>query len=116
MLPVHVQGGGTLPKGRLDKAFKSGVLFITYSLLVVGAKHWASKASKNAGEELTTAIDKTSRLHQIIEWLGSGEGDPIIVLDECHKAKNLLSARGVSCANLMAYAAACVGSHAVRCF
>jgi hypothetical protein len=32
------------------------------------------------------AAGPASRLHQIVEWLG--DGDYVIVLDECHKAKN----------------------------
>ncbi len=39
-----------------------------------------------------------SRLHQIVTWLSGGEGADrgraLIVLDECHKAKNLLDAAG----------------------
>jgi hypothetical protein len=37
-----------------------------------------------------------SRLHQIVTWLGGpkGDGECLIVLDECHKAKNLLDAAG----------------------
>ncbi|GIL64960.1 hypothetical protein Vafri_18816 [Volvox africanus] len=39
-----------------------------------------------------------SRLHQIVSWLGGpkGDGECLIVLDECHKAKNLLDAAGNS--------------------
>ncbi|GIM01409.1 hypothetical protein Vretimale_6229 [Volvox reticuliferus] len=39
-----------------------------------------------------------SRLHQIVNWLGGpkGDGECLIVLDECHKAKNLLDAAGNS--------------------
>jgi hypothetical protein len=35
---------------------------------------------------LIGAEGPASRLHQIVEWLG--DGDYVIVLDECHKAKN----------------------------
>ena len=67
---------------------------MTYSLLVVGAKGWGARAAKKAdGTELEGSLDKTSRLAQIIEWLEEGDGDPIIVLDECHKAKNLLASK-----------------------
>lgn len=91
------QSSGPLPKGKLSKHFKQGVLFITYSLLVSGARSWAGKAVQNAdGVEVEAPVDKSSRLAQILDWLGEeGNGEPLIVLDECHKAKNLLTSKGV---------------------
>ena len=80
----------SVPKGKLSKHIQQGVLFITYSLLVSGAKQWASK-NNDEDSQLEATVSKDSRLGQIIEWLGDGAGDPIIVLDECHKAKNLLA-------------------------
>lgn len=93
-----MQGTGPLPKGKISKHFKNGVLFITYSLLISGARNWCAKANKaadNVATEVEGALDKSSRLSQIIEWLDEGDGDPIIVLDECHKAKNLLASKGM---------------------
>lgn len=34
-------------------------------------------------------IRKGSRLEQIIDWLGGDPSGSLIVLDECHKAKNM---------------------------
>lgn len=39
-------------------------------------------------------VQPGSRLHQIVEWLGGQGGDCMIVLDECHKAKNLMNSSG----------------------
>lgn len=41
-------------------------------------------------------IQPGSRLHQIVEWLGGQGGECMIVLDECHKAKNLMNSKGAS--------------------
>jgi hypothetical protein len=74
---VRVQDKAALPKGKLEKAFgKRGVLFITYSLIAHNFK-----------------LSPThSRVGQIVEWLqGDNDGNCFIVLDECHKAKNLVS-------------------------
>lgn len=52
------------------------MIFITYSLIAHNFK------------KTTTG----SRLGQIVEWLeGHDDGNCFIILDECHKAKNLVS-------------------------
>ena len=28
-----------------------------------------------------------SRLGEVVEWLGGGDGDPLIILDECHRVR-----------------------------
>ena len=63
---------GTVPPGNLDSAgWKDGVLFFTYSLLV-------SNSAKHG-----------TRLQQVINWLKrDSSGTPLIIWDECHKAKN----------------------------
>lgn len=33
---------------------------------------------------------------QIVDWLGADGGECLIVLDECHKAKNLVDDSGTS--------------------
>ncbi|GFR48740.1 hypothetical protein Agub_g10698, partial [Astrephomene gubernaculifera] len=56
----------------------------------------AQLAAKRA--EVRRLFGPGSRLHQLVSWLGGAEGkdDCLIVLDECHKAKNLLDAAGNS--------------------
>ena len=49
---------------------KSGVLFVTYSMLIAKS-------------------GKASRLSQIMKWLGGPSFDGPILFDESHKAKNL---------------------------
>lgn len=89
-----LQGNASIPKGRIDKHFESGVVFITYSLLVSNAK---SMAEENTDGTADTALDPRiptgSRLAQIVEWL-KGDAAPLIIMDECHKAKNLVVAGG----------------------
>jgi hypothetical protein len=70
-------GAGTLPTGNFDAVgIKDGVLFMTYALLI-------SKSQKG------------TRLEQVVKWLErDGAGAPLIVFDECHKAKNLIGADG----------------------
>ncbi|KAK9808500.1 hypothetical protein WJX73_001795 [Symbiochloris irregularis] len=91
-IPLFPQGNSSVPKGKISKHLKQGVLFITYSLLVSGARSWAKQAAKDpeADESAQGTIDRNTRLGQIIEWLSEGQGDPVIVFDEAHKAKNLL--------------------------
>lgn len=68
---VMPQGSTPLPPGKLKLG--DGVLFMTFSLLV--------SAAKSA---------KMSRLDAVIHWLGECPEGGLIMLDECHKAKNLL--------------------------
>ena len=94
------QGTNPLPKGRLDKHHTSGVLFVTYSLLVSmhGAKELPALRAGDLNQNTDARIPRDSRLEQIVHWLsGDVGGAPLIVLDECHKAKNLVAANGARC-------------------
>lgn len=53
-----------------------GVLFATYTLLAHGLRQ-----------------GNPTRLNQITKWLegADGNGDCLIIFDECHKAKNLVT-------------------------
>lgn len=84
-----------MPKGRIDSHFREGVLFITYSLLVSNSKAMKHENPQTAMEanHMDASICKGSRLEQIVDWL-KGEQAPLVVLDECHKAKNLIAAGG----------------------
>eukprot|EP00961_Rhodomonas_salina_P010499 140938-Rhodomonas_salina.2 len=57
----------------LSKDFKEGVLFVTYSTLIGAARG-----------------SKASRLDQIVNWCKGDAFEGVLVLDECHKAKNFL--------------------------
>lgn len=99
-----MQGTQNVPKGRIDKHFTKGVLFITYSLLVMNAKAMKDEALdplNDRGErQLDARLVPGSRLEQIVDWLkgehfsNPDESAPLIVLDECHKAKNLIATSG----------------------
>lgn len=51
------------------QGIKKGILFCTYSLLI----------TDRAG----------SRLQQIVEWCGAEQFAGVLILDECHRAKNM---------------------------
>ncbi|CAL8463694.1 g3228 [Coccomyxa elongata] len=95
---VFPQGNTPLPKGNLERHYSEGVLFVTYSLLVSNTKSMAEPrlpgADKAADVQNDFRIPKGSRLEQIINWLKGGDGDALIVFDECHKAKNLIAVKG----------------------
>ncbi|XP_030560834.1 protein strawberry notch [Drosophila novamexicana] len=57
-----------------NEYFKRGVIFCTYTALI--------------GESANANPKYNTRLRQLINWLGT-DFDGVIVLDECHKAKNL---------------------------
>eukprot|EP00873_Tetraselmis_striata_P036348 jgi/Tetstr1/456612/TSEL_043315.t1 len=94
-----------LPQGELaKKGVTAGVVFMTYSLLVSGAKPEREKGERK-GRGLDYSVMKSqimtnpkSRCKQIVKWLQGGasaeEASPLIVLDECHKAKNLINPTG----------------------
>ncbi len=70
------------------------MLFITYSLLVSNAKSMAEEATDGTADNaLDPRIPAGSRLAQVVEWL-KGDEAPLIILDECHKAKNLVASGG----------------------
>lgn len=84
----------SLPKGNLDSYIRQGVVFVTYSLLVQGSKE--ALLETPGGEQpdaANTRLTRGSRLEQIVNWL-KGDEKPLIVLDECHKAKNLMVSKG----------------------
>eukprot|EP00873_Tetraselmis_striata_P001668 jgi/Tetstr1/421932/TSEL_012831.t1 len=102
-----------LPQGKLEsKGVTDGVVFMTYSLLISGASVKIDKEEKKEREGKTKKEETLnysyvksqimsntkSRCKQIVKWLQGAESEneasPLIVLDECHKAKNLLSANG----------------------
>ncbi|KAG2496515.1 hypothetical protein HYH03_005339 [Edaphochlamys debaryana] len=58
----------------------------------------AEAAVEAKRDEVRRLFGSGSRLHQLVQWLGGadGRGDCLIILDECHKAKNLLDAAGNS--------------------
>ncbi|CAF3997552.1 unnamed protein product [Rotaria magnacalcarata] len=56
---------------------KRGVIFATYPSLI------------SESQNTTTKIKYSSRMKQLIQWLGGEDFDGVIVFDECHKAKNL---------------------------
>lgn len=59
---------------KINGKIKKGVIFATYSSLI--------------GESQATG-KYSSRMNQLLHWCGS-DFDGVIVLDECHKAKNLV--------------------------
>ena len=82
-----------MPRGDLSEHLDSGVVFSTYSLLTQGtAKVKKDKYSNN--DEILKMITKNSRLEQFVTWLKEDERGPLIVFDECHKAKNLYNSGG----------------------
>ncbi|GFR44081.1 hypothetical protein Agub_g5241, partial [Astrephomene gubernaculifera] len=91
--------------------WEKGIVFSTYDLLIsgeagrgkAGGKRRASSAAaaaaaaagaegvkEEAKEEEEDEFGEGSRLAQLVEWFGGAEYDGLIVLDECHKAKNCL--------------------------
>ena len=116
---VSVQGSAGLPKGRIDKHYKEGVMFITYSLLIASLKKALLQTvddqnidtSNGAGSDLpdprAQGVLPGTRLFHVVEWLAGRDrqGNCLIILDECHKAKNLIAKEGdriqpLSCCNL----------------
>lgn len=102
-----VQGSSSLPKDPIDKHHKTGVMFLTYSLLIASLKKGDLQSideqnrNTNAGsDDLPTlellGVNKGSRLAQIVTWLRGrdGKGECLVILDECHKAKNLIAKEG----------------------
>lgn len=74
-----VQGNSSLPQGNLDTNFGEGVLFVTYSLLISGSVKGGSATVKVEGAAPDVMLRKGTRLHQIVQWLRNGDGDPLIV-------------------------------------
>ena len=75
----RVQGNTNLPQGKLDVHFGEGVLFVTYSLLISGSAKGGSSKVKVEGAAPDVELRKGTRIHQIVQWLQNGDGDPLIV-------------------------------------
>ena len=101
------QGSSGLPKGRIDKHHKHGVMFITYSLLIASLKKTLKTVDEQNVDPSDTAqgslpdpkdlgVVPGTRLFHVVEWLAGrdGKGNCLIILDECHKAKNLIAKEG----------------------
>lgn len=84
-------------------------MFITYSLLIASLKKGNLHSvddqnvdTRTASDELPSpdalGVNKESRLAQIVNWLRGRDqrGECLIILDECHKAKNLIAKEGQS--------------------
>lgn len=71
---------------------------VTFGRVVSTAASVRAGALQAKREDVRRLFGAGSRLHQIVTWLSGGEGADrgraLIVLDECHKAKNLLDAAG----------------------
>ncbi|KAI7841339.1 hypothetical protein COHA_004957 [Chlorella ohadii] len=103
-LPLFPKGAQQPPAK--DNITHQGVWFMTYSALIQGLKEEpALKGGGRGRGRGRSAADKTdsmrivpqrgSRLKQLITWLRNDpSGAPLIVLDECHKAKNVMGSTG----------------------
>lgn len=49
-----------------------------------------ASAHRNQEQLLEDNFPAGSRLTQVTDWLGADDGECLIILDECHKAKNLV--------------------------
>ncbi|MDA9080019.1 strawberry notch family protein [Candidatus Dependentiae bacterium] len=79
--------------GDLNKMTRSGVVFCTYSLLIQGGGRVADLGKD--GVDLNALLMKPgSRLEQLVSWLGEDKHGPLVVFDECHRAKNLVNENG----------------------
>ena len=103
------QGSHGLPKGRLDKHYREGVMFITYSLLIASLKKATlqtvddqnvdtSNGTADLPDPRQQGVLPGTRLFHVVEWLAGADrkGECLIILDECHKAKNLIAREGRS--------------------
>lgn len=66
--------------GKENGAIKKGVIFATYTSLIGECRGAKSRKYR-------------SRISQLIQWFGP-EYDGVIILDECHRAKNLVPTAG----------------------
>ena len=93
-LEVYPKGNAPMPNGDLDDMTKRGVVFCTYSLLIQGSGKVADLGKEGADLE-TLLMKKGSRLEQLVRWLRQDPHGPLIVFDECHRAKNLVNESGM---------------------
>lgn len=92
-IEVIPQGTAGVPKGDLADFMDQGVTFSTYSLLTQGSPAFGSKTPKT-DENILRMVAPGSRLEQFVKWLKEDEHGPLIIFDECHKAKNLYNVTG----------------------
>ena len=93
-LEVFPKGNGSMPNGDLNDMTQRGVVFCTYSLLIQGSGKVADLGKEGADLE-TLLMKKGSRLEQLVRWLRQDPHGPLIVFDECHRAKNLVNESGM---------------------
>ncbi|KRZ41623.1 Protein strawberry notch -like protein 1 [Trichinella pseudospiralis] len=73
-IKVHALNKYTKVSGKENGSVKKGVIFATYASLI--------------GESQNAKSKYRTRMKQLLHWCGS-RFDGVIVLDECHRAKNL---------------------------
>eukprot|EP00892_Ulva_mutabilis_P012185 jgi/Ulvmu1/9339/UM050_0089.1 len=121
VIDVWPHGNMTPPVADLEAEVPRGVVFATYQLLIAGtagvvkqvrelrkleppvdeaaeAKLGSLEVDPQVAAVYTKALEAPqSRFHAIVKWLqgDQSESGPLIVLDECHKAKNLISDTGL---------------------
>ncbi|DBA83686.1 TPA: hypothetical protein ACH3X1_016793 [Trebouxia sp. C0004] len=109
-ISVFPQGSASLPKGCIDKVHKQGVMFITYSLLIASLKKATLQTvddqnidtsngdSSDLPDPRAQGVLPGTRLFHVVEWLAGRDrlGNCLIILDECHKAKNLIAKEGAA--------------------
>ena len=93
-IEVYPKNAGNLPGGSLEKLAEEGVMFCTYSLLIHGSGKVANMAGKGCVTDHGSLFKSGSRLKQLIDWLAKDPHGPLVVFDECHKAKNLINESG----------------------
>ncbi|GAB4819275.1 hypothetical protein N2152v2_006321 [Parachlorella kessleri] len=92
-IKTYPRGTENLPPAKKNLPF-DGVLFVTYSMLVSGLRA-TKKVAKEETELTRIDVPTDSRLGQFLRWLeGCRGGSPLVIFDECHKAKNLMPAGG----------------------
>ncbi|KAK3288242.1 hypothetical protein CYMTET_4271 [Cymbomonas tetramitiformis] len=65
-----------------------GIIFCTYAMLQTGS---GKVEAAQGGDIIKAIICPGSRLRQLVDWLKKERAEaPLIIFDECHKAKNLL--------------------------
>ena len=105
-----------MPKGKLAKLAPTGVVFVTYSLLISGSKtsrQNAIEANNDSHDLELVHYPHGSRLRQLYDWLKHGDQDVLIVFDESHKAKNLQGDKGEPL--LVLYTDLSPGKHVYTC-
>ena len=92
-IDVVPRGTSGVPRNALEDTIDAGVVFSTYALLQQGSPSVTNATTKN-DEGLLAMISTGSRLEQFVNWLKEDAYGPLIIFDECHKAKNLYTTNG----------------------